>query len=73
MGKMKQLYMEIEDYYQGDIPEDLTIGQYLQKRRKENEEWEQYEKEAKSVERTENHQNDEKFYGNGSSCKEKSS
>ena len=64
MGKMKQLYMEIDEYYEGDIPEDLTIGEYLQKRRKENEEWEQYEKETKSHQRTENHQDDEKLDGN---------
>lgn len=68
MGKMKQLYIEIEDYYQGDIPEDLTIGEYLQKRRKEHEEWEQYEKEAKSDQRTEDHKNDEKLDDNCSSC-----
>lgn len=46
MGKMKQLYMEIDEYYEGAIPEKLAITEYLQKRRKENEEWEQYEKEA---------------------------
>lgn len=46
MGKMKQLYMEIDEYYEGAIPEKLAITEYLQKRRQENEEWEQYEKET---------------------------
>ena len=43
---MKQLSIDIEEYYEGSVPENITIADYLEKRRKENEEWEQYEKET---------------------------
>lgn len=69
MGKMKQLYMEIQDYYDGDVPEDLKLGDYLLKRKKEDEEWEETAKHAKE---RKNCENDESLDGNGSGSKEES-
>jgi hypothetical protein len=58
--------MEIENHYDGNVPEDLTLSDYLQIKRKENEEWEQYEKRTKFDQTTENSKDDEKLDGDGS-------
>jgi hypothetical protein len=69
MGKMKQLYMEIEDHYDGNVPEGLTLSEYLQIKRKENEEWEET---AKYATQRKSCENDESLDGNGSSSKKES-
>ena len=65
---MKELYMEIQDYYNGQIPEDFTIGEYLHKKRLENEEW-QKTTELAEIQRKESNRNDERLDENSNNSK----
>lgn len=71
MGRMKELYMDIQDYYDGAVPEDLTIGEYLHKKRLVHEEWEAQNK-IDAAQGKKDHDNNAELDVNGSSNEEKS-
>jgi hypothetical protein len=43
MGRMKELFMEMNEYYNGQIPEDATIHDFLRIKEVQNGEWKEYE------------------------------
>ena len=64
MGKMKELFMEIRQRYDDEIPDDFSLRDYLYVKKMENEEWQRKEEEFT---RKENNKNDAKLDDSGGS------
>lgn len=43
MGRMKEIYMEIMERYNNEVPEDFRLSEYLIKKEMETAEWKEYE------------------------------
>jgi hypothetical protein len=57
MGRMKEIFMEVVQE-EGTLPEDFNLGDYMYKKRLENEEWQQ-KTELEEIQRRKNNRNDE--------------
>lgn len=49
MGRMKEIYMQIMQANQGEVPEELTISDVARMKELEIFNWEQYEREQEKI------------------------
>lgn len=49
MGRMKEIYMQIMQANQGEVPEELTIADVARMKELEIFNWEQYEREQEKI------------------------
>ena len=49
MGRMKEIYMEVMERHNYELPEDFRLSEYLIKKEMETAEWKEYEEKFRKL------------------------